>query len=394
MARKKKAEITPPTVVVPRMPNGAVDLTKLSLQLSGVGLHVATVATSGARVRWWLRTGNTALDRVFGDRRNHGLGSGKLYTLYGLTGTGKSLTAMALARWAQAAGWVVVYVDMERVLSDDVARMNGIDPALLLRMPSRSQIEELLAESKVFTLEAAFESMERTAIEVRRAFPDLPILFLYDSIAASSTTRSAEAEYGTKGAHGDLAAALSQGWRNLRPVFTDLDVSSLWLNQMRVNQKVQFGDPNYQPGGRAAEFYPDVIARTEHPMKWKVQDTNGVQTGETINVAVEKSRLWPGRLTGSFRILYDRGIDDAYSVADMARNFGLIQVAGSWVDGGDVGGRVQGFDKYVDALRAAPDAYEELRRRVLAHDEPEVADAVVPAAGADSPLPGAGSAPA
>lgn len=382
MARKRggeAAEGPPPPVGASTLPAGmpAVGvggLDMVTLLAAAGSCFARPLATQGVRSKWFHSTGCAQLDRLMGDGINHGLGSGRLYLLWGLEQTGKSLICLYAAKSMIAQGGVALYVDIERTLGADVVARLGIDPERLFLLPTTELLEKLTKKGsgeqrdrgKVreesehgFTLEVAFAEVERFVRNVRRSLPNVPILVVYDSIAASITETMGEADYGDS-RPGHLARALGEAFPKFRSMLADLDATCIMVNHQKQKIGLVFGDPRTQPGGGAVKFHPDSIVNLA---KQAILKDGKVEVGEEIRATVTKSRLQPGHASTVFRINYATGIDDYYGVASLAVEFGLVQVAGAWYS--TPAGKFQGIEQFADGLRAAPDVFRMLRKEVL-----------------------------
>lgn len=371
MARKKKAAPG----------KTGLDLVDLLSQAAGSGSRVATLERLGARSTWWVSTGNTALDRVFGDEVNHGIGSKRVIEVWGLSGTGKSLVCLCAAKAMIEAGGIPVYVDMEGTIGTAEARRLGIDPSKMLMIPSPELEEKLAREGKSFTMEEAFAEMEKFAVNVRKAEDKAKIpaekrrkiIFLYDSIAASPTKMIVEGNYDSHH-YGSVARPLGQCYRKFVPLARALDFAAIMVNQERTRVDITFGDKRAKPGGRAAKYYPDISCYLK--LIGKVKDGPNV-VGEFVAAKIEKNRVCPGRPEAVFRILYDHGVDEAWSIGRMLTDFGLatkckdkngkatgrIEYLCPEAEGGMVAASSE--EAFAHALAADAAVYHAARERVL-----------------------------
>lgn len=352
------------------------------------GAHAATLKALGDRSIWWITTGNPALDRIIGDGIHNGIGSGLMYLLWGMSRTGKTLQMLCIAKAVIEAGGIPIFVDMERTASEKMARDLDFDSSKLWVIPN----EEILADfaerpikdkkGKVikvgmsFAMEDAFDQMEKFLLGVRarerkyaleekvEVIPT-PVVFLYDSIATSTTRMRDQANYGdSRPAH--IARCFTDSIQQFRPRVIDHHAACVFSNHQKLKLGIVFGDDRTQPGGKAVEFYMDVTAHLALQGSVKDGDT---QVGEIVKVKIDKNRLDPGRPSTQFRILYDLGIDVHWSIAAMAIDYGLVQKNGSWYQwgkDGDKSTRAQGEASFVTALRDDKDLYNRMHDRVMA----------------------------
>jgi len=132
-------------------------------------------------------------------------------------------------------------------------------------------------------------------------------LHILDSIAMSAPEK--ELEDGQGGWQQGLAARIqNKGWRAWTTALTKSMKEGVFqhlivINQPREKIGIMFGDPNTKPGGKAQEFMPSIIIRTQAA---EYQTRENAVTGSkesysvTMNGYVEKNKTAPAKAAYSF----------------------------------------------------------------------------------------------
>jgi recombination protein RecA len=135
----------------------------------------------------------------------------------------------------------------------------------------------------------------------------------------------------------------------------------IFLNQIRLNLGVKFGNPETTTGGQALKFYCSVrldIRRREEISK------NGELMGHTREVKIVKNKVAPPFRNAFFDIYFASGIDRVSSIFDAGVKYGIIDKAGAWYSIGEekIG---QGKEAGSDYLRERPELQEKITNEVL-----------------------------
>lgn len=252
----------------------------------------------------WLSTGCVALDKIMGG----GLPVGRITEIYGDTSTGKSLIAAQVAAMAQQADWLVTYVDTETAVSIPIMKDVGVD------------IDNLIYYAPD-TVEEVFQCFQ-DAIEIKNKLAkDMGMLLIWDSVAASSTRREMEQEYG-KSQMGQGANTISQGLRKITRLFSRNRICALFLNQTREKIGVLFGDNETTYGGKALPFYASIRLRLKLGQKLK---TGKRVIGLSTRASTVKNKVAMPFLGCELPIYFGHGIDDPEASLMYLKAAGLIE---------------------------------------------------------------------
>lgn len=269
----------------------AAELTKGMVKAE---LDVALLSSedSPCIVTEWLSSGCIALDRILGG----GFPVGRVTEVYGDTSTGKSLIAAQVAALAQEDGHIVMMADSESAVSLPIMDAVGVD------------IDNLIY-SNPDTVEEVFEQFEK-AIELKvEKYPDALLVLIWDSVAATSVQFEMERDYG-KSFMGKHAGVISQSMRKITRQISKNRICAIFLNQVRENIGVMFGDTETTFGGKAIPFHSSVRLRLKMGKKIVSKEKKKVLGIETTGLVVKNKVAEPFN-EAKLPIYFGHGIDDA-----------------------------------------------------------------------------------
>lgn len=172
-------------------------------------------------VKRWISTGSTQLDYIISNRRNGGVPEGRIIEISGMPSTGKSHIAFAMARNVQQIGGLVVYIDTECAVPIEKLSSMGID------------VKKRFVYCDTHCTEEVFSIIESTILKAKALMSkDIPILVVWDSVAATSPKAELEGEY-DQNSMGLQARAISKGMRKITGVIGQNNVTLVCLNQLR-----------------------------------------------------------------------------------------------------------------------------------------------------------------
>ena len=171
-------------------------------------------------------SGSIALDVSLGG----GIPLGRIVELYGYESSGKSLIATKAMAEVQKLGGTAALIDFEMSFDPGFARKLGLNPdELIISQPDTM-------EDGLTVVEALAESNATDLIVV-------------DSVAAMVPKAEFEAEVG-KATMALQARVLSPFLRKLIGTCAKTGCTVIFINQLRDNVGVMYGDPTTTPGGR------------------------------------------------------------------------------------------------------------------------------------------------
>ncbi len=151
----------------------------------------------------FISTGATMLDIAISNRPHGGIAVGRITELTGLEGSGKSLVGAQLIANTQKRGGVAVLIDTETAVNPDFFKAVGIDMNKLVYV-------------HLSTVEDIFDAITNIIEKVRAGKDkDKLVTIIVDSVAAASTKKEMEADFGKDGYATDKAIIISKAMRKI-----------------------------------------------------------------------------------------------------------------------------------------------------------------------------------
>lgn len=257
-----------------------------------------------------IPTGSVSLDIALGIG---GVPRGRIIEIYGPEASGKSTLALHISASAQKKGGTVAYVDAEHALDPQYAKRLGVS------------VDDLLI-SQPDTGEQALDIVETL---VQSAAIDLVVI---DSVAALTPRAEIEGEMGDT--HMGLQARLmSQALRKLTAIAAKSNTIVIFINQIRMQIGVVFGNPETTTGGKALKFYSSVRIEVRRRANIKLGEKI---IGNRVYAKVVKNKVAPPFKVAEFDIMYNEGISFEGGLVDKGVEYKLVKKAGSWLSYGEV----------------------------------------------------------
>ena len=319
-----------------------------------------------------ISTGSIALDLALGIG---GVPRGRIVEIYGPESSGKTTLALHVAAAAQKDGGEAAFIDAEHALDPVYAKALGVDvDRLLVSQPDTGE-----------------QALEITEALVRSGAVDVVVV---DSVAALVPRAEIEGEMGDSfvGLHARL---MSQALRKLAGAISKSNCVVIFINQLRENVGVVYGNPVVTTGGRALKFYSSVrieIRRAEHI---KNGSTN---IGSRTKAKVVKNKMAPPFKEAQFDIMYGEGISKLGEILDLGCDLGVLQKSGAWYYRGET--RLgQGRDAAKQYFRDNPEEAQQVEEAIRQALKDKLAEnnargGKAPAKAATPPAPPAPRTPA
>ena len=235
---------------------------------------------STSNVKDYISTGNPILDIILSNKKDGGLPVGRLTEISGGEGAGKTLLAAYILANTQKKGGIAILIDTEHAASIDVFKEVGIDTDKLVYIQAGC-------------VEDVFAAMETIVSKIiaTDAGKDKPITIVWDSVAATSTRAEVEGTYDQQ-TIGMAARIIGKGLRKFIPICSVHNICLVFLNQLRTNIGVSFGDQYVTPGGKSIPYHATIRLRLSHYKQIKDKTTKDLM-GREIKCEVKKNKIAP-----------------------------------------------------------------------------------------------------
>jgi len=250
-----------------------------------------------------IPTGSIGLDDALGIG---GFPRGRVIEIYGPESSGKTTLSLHAVAEAQKGGGICAFIDAEHAMDPEYARNLGV------------KLDELLI-SQPDTGEQALEIVESL---VRSGKIDVVVI---DSVAALTPKDEIEGEMG---AHhvGKQARLMSQALRKLTAIVAKTKTVVIFINQIRMQIGVMFGNPETTTGGKALKFYSSVRLDIRRIAQIKKGDE---VVGGRHRVKVVKNKVAAPFKTTEFDLIYNEGISREGELLALGEKYGFITKAGA-----------------------------------------------------------------
>ena len=296
----------------------AVSLNKMNKDSDQVAFFLDGRESTPTDFTDFISTGATMLDVAISNRPNGGIAVGRITELTGLEGSGKSLIGAQMIANTQRRGGVGVLIDTETAVNAEFFKAVGIDMNKLVYVQLQT-VEEIFDAITVIIEEVRKDPKKR----------DKLVTIVVDSVAAASTKKEMEADFGKDGYATDKAIIISKAMRKITGLLGRERIALVFTNQLRQKMNAMaFSDPWTTSGGKAIAFHASTRLRLS--LLGKISNSSGDVIGVKVKANVVKNRLGPPHRTAEFEIYFNRGIDDLGSWLKVLKENKMIKQAGAW----------------------------------------------------------------
>ncbi len=291
-----------------------------------------------------ISTGSVGLDLALGIG---GMPRGRIIEIYGPESSGKTTLALHVVAQAQKAGGVCAFIDAEHALDPDYSKKIGVKTdELLISQPDYGEQALEIAESLI-----------------RSGKIDVIVI---DSVAALTPKDEIEGDVGAYHV-GKQARLMSQALRKMTAIVAKSKTVVIFINQIRMQIGVMFGNPETTPGGKALKFYSSVRLDIRRIAQIKKGEE---VVGSRVRVKVVKNKVAAPFKVAEFDVLYNEGISPEGEIIALGEKYGVVAKSGnSYQYGNTKLGR--GYDATRTYLKQNP----ELTAQILAEIKTKTATA-------------------
>jgi len=256
-----------------------------------------------------IPTGSIGLDDALGIG---GIPKGRIVEIYGPESSGKTTLALHIIAEAQKNDGICAFVDAEHAMDPDYSKKIGVNTDdLLISQPDTGE-----------------QALEITESLVRSGKISVIVI---DSVAALTPKDEIEGDMGAYHV-GKQARLMSQALRKLTALVAKTGTVVIFINQIRMQIGVMFGNPETTPGGRALKFYTSV--RLDIRRIAQIKKGEEIMGGR-IRVKVVKNKVAsPFKMT-EFDLMYNEGISREGEMLALGEKYEIISKAGAFYSYGE-----------------------------------------------------------
>lgn len=250
-----------------------------------------------------IPTGSVGLDMALGVG---GIPRGRIIEIFGPESSGKTTLSLHIVAEAQKMGGVCAYIDAEHAMDPDYTKKLGVNiNDLLISQPDNGEQALEIVESLVRT----------GKIDV----------IVVDSVAALTPKDEIEGDMGAYHV-GKQARLMSQALRKLTAIVARSKTVVIFINQIRMQIGVMFGNPETTPGGKALKFYTSV--------RLDIRKIAQIKKGEEVvgsrtRVKIVKNKVAAPFKQTEFDIIYNEGISREGELMALGEKFKIIEKSGN-----------------------------------------------------------------
>lgn len=328
---------------------------------------------SAKKPTYYLDTGFKPLNKAVSGYYSRGIKNGILVELSGWESSGKTAIATQIMKAAQQQGGVAMYFDYERSFDLDLAEKQGL------------VLDETFLYKKFSTGEDGIEACIDYAKQIRGAKkqngelffpPEKPIVAVFDSIPCMIPRSIIDKSNVDNNMKDNLAipSMLGVALPRMVQVADDCNITAIFINQLRDNVGVMYGELEKTPGGKSKNYYYTIRIKCKRAIKTEGDKASGAKIGQLVTATVIKNKQSSpfGACEWFFRYNKDgTGSFDTYSSTIdycLANNIGVTG-SGAWYEYN--GQKYNGKAKLKEAMMADPNLFNTLLAKL---DELDSAD--------------------
>lgn len=279
-----------------------------------------------------IKTGSPSLDYALGIG---GMPRGRIIQLAGKESSGKTLLSLlCMKSWLdENPDNTVMFIDAEYTYDASWARQLGVDTKRVIvakTNDAKKIFEGLLGKVTVNKTTGKSSKSVKGVLDLVKEgedpkFKNLGLIVL-DSVAAMNTPMEVDAAIGKQNM-APMPRFLSTELKKLTPAVADANVAMIFINQVRVNPGVMYGNPEDSPGGKALKHACSVMVNMApiNSADSRIEDDNEVVIGHKVRAKIQKNKVGAPFREAVYTIKYTEGlVNREEELLDLAVICGVI----------------------------------------------------------------------
>lgn len=347
---------------------------EIAKALGSFGMH-----DEESTVKHFLSTGYPELDHALSNGwENSGLPVGRTVEIFGPESSGKTAIASQAMIAAQRMGGFAGFNDHERSFQQYLSVGQGLDPH-----PGRFNYRK----PKTFEDSLAHCASVATIIREKKLIPEeAPICWVFDSLAGMVPASAlyvikngkivGEKDPNDRSMHDNtaLARATSAHFPAFVQHCDDLGICAIFLNQIRLNIGVVYGNPETTPGGKAPKYWFSQRISLGAKKITKGEGADAEVLGSEITAKVIKNKITRPFRKAVYRFEFkDDGtgyFNVHRSLIDFLVREDILKKSGAYIEWTD--GKKYFAGPLADKLEADPTGLDQLKALLPAVYTPEI----------------------
>jgi recombination protein RecA len=250
-----------------------------------------------------IPTGSIGLDAALGVG---GVPRGRIIEIFGPESSGKTTLSLHIIAEAQKMGGICAFIDAEHAMDPEYSKRLGVKiDQLLISQPDNGE-----------------QALDIVDSLVRSGKIDVIVI---DSVAALTPKDEIEGDMGAYHV-GKQARLMSQALRKLTAIVAKSKTVVIFINQIRMQIGIMFGNPETTPGGKALKFYTSV--RLDIRRIAQIKKGEEIMGGR-VRVKVVKNKVAAPFKQTEFDLMYNEGISKEGEIIALGEKMGIVQKSGS-----------------------------------------------------------------
>lgn len=279
-----------------------------------------------------IKTGSPSLDYALGIG---GMPRGRIIQLAGKESSGKTLLSLlCMKSWLdENPDNTVMFIDAEYTYDASWARQLGVDTRRVIvakTNDAKKIFEGLLGKTTVNKNTGKSSKSVKGVLDLVKEgedpkFKNLGLIVL-DSVAAMNTPMEVDAAIGKQNM-APMPRFLSTELKKLTPAVAEANVAMIFINQVRVNPGVMYGNPEDSPGGKALKHACSVMINMApiNSADSRIEDDNEVVIGHKVRAKIQKNKVGAPFREAVYTIKYTEGlVNKEEELLDLAIICGVI----------------------------------------------------------------------
>lgn len=282
---------------------------------------IADIEDGASPPRWWISTGNYVLNKIISGNYFNGYPQGRITSLTGPSGTGKSFLACnAIREFQQNGGDYSVVLDSENALDDDFVTKIGVDTSnnyTYIPIMTISQTQNIVSKL-----------IKQYKEEYTNPTEGPKVLIVIDSLDMLMTdTEEENFEKGVmKGDQGQRNKQLKAMLRSFVQAIKNTNIMMIVTNQVYKNQDPMNGEGLWIISDAVKFSLSQILMLT----KLKLKDAGSSEVhGIRMKAEGYKTRFTKPYQTVTLEVPYETGINPFSGLLEVCVSLGVVEKAGS-----------------------------------------------------------------